>query len=366
MVELHLISQANLNIAYTTVNGCISSEENSEHINHKHITHAAIKQLRCCGELNEVWHKGNLEEAHKEKLILAVRSIVVNAHSPWKPCIEAFETQFQNIFFDLLRGNFPTIPNLSEIFQIFKAIFWKKDEALLNEGKNLLYSLLEDIFLSVNEKQLSEEQSFHLEVIIGDLLSLFPFLSLQDGQTLKVPVYIKGSWHLIKYQVKEIEMTPKWLGSPIVAYGLIPLEETDLNASEAPPLLLYKGTTFPTDKGFILSLLTDFNIFASIGFYAFYLGKDVVGDWLHTNTHGGKNKAHIYGKSLGGAQSRRTAIYYPHLTEKVMAYGAPNPSSAEIDQLNNLLDEGRAPKIYMFSQENDPCSLVRQNSSKGN
>ncbi len=78
-----------------------------------------------------------------------------------------------------------------------------------------------------------------------------------------------------------------------MAFGLIP------NERSSPPLLLFKGTTYPTDDGCMLGLLTDLNPFASVGKYAFKIGKNKISKWLENHTS--QSRARIYGKSLGSA-----------------------------------------------------------------
>ena len=159
---------------------------------------------------------------------------------------------------------------------------------------------------------------------------------------------IDGKWQRVQYDVQKINLTPAWMGSPLVAFGLKPSR----NSSAPPPLLIFKGTTYPTDRGFGLSLLTDLNPGDSVGGYAFRLGRKKIGSWLaqHTNEN---TKAIVYGKSLGGALSWRTALHFSAHIQKVMAYGAPGFSSSEVKRLKRNMQQKSHPEIHMFCQKGD-------------
>ncbi|MBA3236978.1 MAG: hypothetical protein H0T62_01330 [Parachlamydiaceae bacterium] len=184
-----------------------------------------------------------------------------------------------------------------------------------------------------------------MEMIIGDILCLLPFLKPEDKEIFKIPVKTENGWEIILYTVDRIEMTPSWMGSPLVAYCL----RSDIDV--APPLILFKGTTDPSDEGACLSILTDLNPFASVGSYAFFLGKEKIKVWLETFAP--ITKAIIYGKSLGGALAWRSAIHFPEYISKVMAYGAPGFSPWEKDLIHKVTDEDPDLQILFFCQKND-------------
>jgi hypothetical protein len=200
-----------------------------------------------------------------------------------------------------MRGNVPE-KDLLKNKALLKAVVWKKNPELLKEGRDLLSSIFEGMMDNVDN--LSKKESFHQEMIIGDLLSLYPFLGPKSGEEIHVPVRVNGSWQLVPYESEVIELTPKWMGSPLVAVGLIPKNRDEGH----PPLLLFKGTTYPTDDGFSLSLITDLTPLTSVGASAFHLARDKLAAWLET--HASQQKAVIYGKSLGGAQAWRTACTF--------------------------------------------------------
>lgn len=305
----------------------------------------------------KAWIKAELlTDDQQAKLITAVNAILVSAESPWQPKGELV-SPVQKIFFDLLRGNAVSFSDIKEQSDFLPAVVWKKNPELLAQARNLVQNIFQEMYEDIAEKKLTPQQSFHQEVIIGDLLALYPFLRPPEGSELSVPILIDGQWQLAPYAVQKIELTPKWLGSPPTAYGLNPKNESH------PPLLLYKGTTYPTDKGFLLSLLVDINPFASVGSYIFQIGKKKIKEWLKTQTK--NKKALIYGKSLGGTQSWRTALYFPQYVDTVMAYGAPGLSGRDKRKLHKLLDKPNHPDFYFFYQENDPVPFLDKTAEKG-
>ena len=130
----------------------------------------------------------------------------------------------------------------------------------------------------------------------------------------------------------------------MIAYGLV--------AKDAPPLLPFKGTTYPSDKGFALSLLTDLNPMQSVGGWAHRIAENSLTDWLKRNTQ--HQKARVFGKSLGGSLSLLTAIKWPDYIAQVTTYGAPGLMSSDAQKLLSLKKQGRLPKIQAFCQEGDP------------
>lgn len=129
-------------------------------------------------------------------------------------------------------------------------------------------------------------------------------------------------------------------------------------------MLLFKGTTYPTDEGFSLSILTDLNPGASVGAYAYKIGKKKIASWLQTHTTA-ENKAIIYGKSLGGAHAWRTALQFPDHVQKSMCIAAPGFSYRDLAQLKTLRKKGKLPEINIFSQKNDPVASIDHIAKKG-
>jgi len=275
----------------------------------------------------------------------AFDKVLVSAKTPWTPHLplESLTTR-QKMILQILQGNVPPLKELLKDRTLLAAILWKKNPQLLDEAKDLVQKILSDLNTHLKNPHLTESDSFHIEMIIGDLLSLYPFLGPKNRESLHVPIRVNNEWLFVEYKVEKIFLTPPLIGSPITDYGL--------TAPDAPPLLLFKGTTYPTDKGFALSLLTDLNPFGSVGAYAFGIGKKKIQIWLENNCS--NQKALVFGKSLGGAHAWQSALTFPNQVQKVMAYGAPGFSLFDLDNLKKLKKQNKLPEINIFCQENDP------------
>ncbi|MCE5318045.1 MAG: hypothetical protein LLG04_11900, partial [Parachlamydia sp.] len=248
--------------------------------------------------------------------------------------------------------------NLRHEMPLLKAVTWKTNPEILKEGRALIQELLENVSLELEGKEakLSHQKDFHFEMIVGDLLSLYPFTGVSHGEKLTVPVIVDGKWRRVDYTAETIELSPRWMGSPLMALGL--------SSPAAPPLLIFKGTTYPTDHGFGLSLLTDLNPAASVGAYAFRLGRQKIGKWLSSHASE-NNKAVIYGKSLGGALSWRTGLHFSQYVSKVMAYGSPGFTTREARQLHRSMHQKSHPAIHVFCQKGDPVPFFDKLASRG-
>lgn len=260
-------------------------------------------------------------------------------------------TDIQKLIHTALQGEEIDFTAIRNKIELFKSVVWRRNDAILAEARSLLKDYFNAFYRELSSASLSEDQQFHFEVLIGELLSLYAFLNPQPGSVdqLQLPVKIKGQWELADYTVEPIKLTSRWLGSPLVAFGL------KSDKLEAPPVLIFKGTTYPTDEGCSLSLLTDLNPFASVGSYGFRLGKKTIEKWLTTqSTHA---KAMVYGKSLGGALSLHTTLHFSAYIQKVMVYGSPGLSKKEMDKLDHLPSEMK-PAIHSFCQKDDVVPFV--------
>ncbi len=300
------------------------------------ITRAAFRHMQHDSpQRNRKW-----TEQEASLLIATVKKILISAETPWKPTLEP-TTKITKLTLSIIRGQLPTLKEILLEKALLKAVVWKKDTELLKECRHLINDIFIDMFNNHNLNQLSENESLHMEMVIGDLLSLLPFLRPEQDEQIQVPIRYDGKWQFASYKVAQIELTPSWMGSPLMAYGLNPQEKN------TPPLLLFKGTTFPTDSGCGLSLLADLNPGASVGSYAFRAGKNKIDSWLNSHAE----KAVVYGKSLGGALACRSALYFPDKVAKVLTFGAPGFTGRDANRWNKIAEK---PQINMFYQKGDP------------
>lgn len=346
---------------------CAAYGAESPHVEHvQTITRKAFKQLihKNRGLRENQPNITFLNTRQKKALLDIVKQIVVSPETPWTPSPQLAEqsSRIKKIIYDIMRGDLPPAKKLLSESNLLKAVIWKTDPILFQEGRELIHEILTSMCAHLNghkaDTSSPHNKDFHFEEIIGDLLSLYPYMQPVNGGTFLVPIIMDGQWQAVAYTVQEVQLTPDWMGSPLVAYGL-----TSLNP-KAPPLLLFKGTTYPADSGFALSLLTDINPGDAVGAYAFRIGKAKIQEWLQKHARG-ENKAIIYGKSLGGAQACRTALYFRQHVRKVMAYGAPGFSLNELRLLTRSYHQKDHPLINVFCQKGDRVPYVDRMAEKG-
>ena len=349
----------NLNLLIDCRFNVSSNGEYNENISDsqiKEIAHTVLDYLK--NNKNEFYKKWrNKTLSYKEIKTEVDPFISKMIISPWKK--SAFSetiSKTQDLAMKLIRGEEVDLKKIEEKYPLFRAIILKHDVEMLRETKSVVNQFLNQIFQEINKESLTEKQSFHMEIIVGELLSLFPFFRPQEGEVLQVPVRIDGKWVLIDYEVNRLELTPEHLGSPLVAYGLKPQNK------KAPPLILFKGTTYPTDEGFTLSLLVDINPGAAVGSFGFQKGKGKIESWLDENTT--DQKAVVYGKSLGGALSWQAGINFHEKIAKVMTYGSPGFLKKDLRKLEEIPDNSK-PEFHFFCQKNDLIPFVGEYARKG-
>jgi pimeloyl-ACP methyl ester carboxylesterase len=180
---------------------------------------------------------------------------------------------------------------------------------------------------------------------LRNLLCYYPFFSPKKEEEIHLPFGPLES--TLSYRVEPIELTPPYLGSPLMAYGLVP------KTAKANPLLLFKGTTYPADSGFYLSLLTDINPFGAVGSFAFQgFGKEKFKSWLAKQAQDNL-KAEVMGASLGGSLSLQTAATFPEYISSVHAFNSPGVTFKEVESWKKSQER---PEVNVYLQEGDPVS----------
>lgn len=255
----------------------------------------------------------------------------------------------KRLLFSLLMDEINEIGDIDPAYRerLLRAVFWERDPELLAEAREgLRETLLElyEIVLGHSIGSFGSLPHLPLEAAIGNLLAIYPFLDPQEGEILSVPLKVDSAWHLKEYSVGKIPLTPNFFPSPMYAFVLTPLDE------QMPPILLFKGTTYPTDDGFFISILSDLNPFASVGEYAFRMGKVKLKQWLDASTTSNR-KARVYGMSLGGSLSLQTAIAFPSQIEQVHAYSPPALSHRNIRDWQETTSD--KPEVFVYCNEGD-------------
>lgn len=278
--------------------------------------------------VNQIYFNLGTKKPSKEQLLQEIKQIIVaNGQDLQLPDAHGFPAIVQAVYHSLFTDKF--VPyNHKELIYL---IFVKQDPFILEKMRELLQLALHKIYEQVKEENISHE------LLIGHILAYLPFFAVEEGETFEIPIQINGEWKLFSYSAKKIALTPSELGSPITAIGM--------TACQAPPLLLYKGTSYPTDEGFSLGVLTDLNPAASVGAYAFYLGREKIAEWI------AGRKVRVFGLSLGGALALHTAAQFPENIDAVFAYNSPALLQNEICKWEKL--HPPYPRVYVVYHEND-------------
>jgi hypothetical protein len=241
------------------------------------------------------------------------------------------------------------MPPLSEIFgwAEVRAMVYEKDFTLINETRNQLCRILLKLYEKIKDLPASDPHHLVYESNVAYLLSIYSILAPETNPRIEVPQLIEGKWRLCTYHVEKIALTPDYLGSQIFAYGMKGTYRDDGDQEKkAPPYFQFKSTTYPMDDGAFLSILADFNPFATMGEYVFWMGKERIHEWLEKATQGGP-KARVGGMSLGGALAQILEATYPHHLESVHAH---NPPALR----HGLIRPAPAdPRIRVIWQQND-------------
>ena len=201
-----------------------------------------------------------------------------------------------------------------------KSLLFTKNESLLKEIREELQLYMVRLATELNEdKYKNPSDQKQAEVLVGNILALYPFFEPSDGTTLKVPQKINDKWELVNYQLDLIPMTPFWKGDPYYACGLTPLDNKN-----AVPHLIFMGTPPPTTRGVAHAEFTDFIPGRGVGETLYEEGKNGIENWvesIHTTT---KKKVNVYGQSLGGALSLLLIANKPEHVGTVYAYNPPS------------------------------------------
>lgn len=171
-------------------------------------------------------------------------------------------------------------------------------------------------------------------------ISALSTCNLREGEVFLLPQKIGGSWKKIHYKVdKKFALTPSWFSHPIPAYGLV--------SEEGPPLLIFMGTSFSSEKGGIATLLTNFTPGLSVGSLAYYCGKSGLDEWLKD-----KIGVRLFGHSLGGALCFHALRDHAEQIGSVDVFNAPGLYPW------NWGNSTIWPEVNIYNQINDPVPTV--------
>ena len=187
------------------------------------------------------------------------------------------------------------------------ALLWKADPELLR----FFFDALQMELLHIQALYLDGKIPCEIAKIrVNNILCYFAYTQPNDihRTNIQIPIFKEEHCSLEHYTIEPIELTRPWmrfLASPYYAYGLKPTNP------EAPPQLLFMGTTYPAARGSLWTYVFDLIPGLSVGRTLFLIGKSRIKKWLDPFSN---QTVSCHGQSLGGSLSIFTAEAFPNNT----------------------------------------------------
>lgn len=240
--------------------------------------------------------------------------------------------------------------------KLLKAAAIQKDDALLDQAQRELEAIGQRLLTQLQSGKLSKSEYRLTEILLGQILALYPFFEPKTGTVLSLPQKIGDKWELVTFRVEQIPLTPKWLGPPILAFGLLPEEGS---AEGARPRLLFPGTSQPTASWSPLDTWADFVPGYSVGEFVFnFWAKDILREWIEKRA---RQKVEVTGISLGGSLTLLTVSHFPQLVSQAKAFVPPAVRGqvvSDFERKFEQLDYSSRPAVSLYWQEGDFVSLI--------
>lgn len=241
----------------------------------------------------------------------------------------------KSLIIELIMGKLPSFSQLFNI-NILKSFFWSPDPAWLKEGRDDIQKIFNQIIK--NEPPHNE----NVEILTTRLMSIIPYLDPSPGEEITIPFFEKGSAVGVVYKAEEIKITNYPFTSPLIAYGLTPKNQSH------PSFLLFKGTTFPGDSGFLLSLLADSTPFHSVGSWVIEHPTTALTQFMDKSS-----EIVAVGQSLGGALAQHLARLYPEKVKRAVSINGPKLMSYDLEK-----EVSHPPRIIRYDNQGDLVSKV--------
>lgn len=141
------------------------------------VSNQAIDKIQASKDLKQINQRlrsGEITELNK-----VLEGVLVSCVTPWNPKIDLSQNPRQQLLFNLMRGEVPELEEIYKDTKLMPAVIHKKDQIVLTEARELIQKIFDDMIIQIQQKSspMTEVESFHLEMIIGDILPLFLFLN---------------------------------------------------------------------------------------------------------------------------------------------------------------------------------------------
>ena len=261
------------------------------------------------------------------------------------------ETNIQKTVQDALDLIIDPRVSISDVLNpaLITALFINKNKYLLREFQVRLQQEMHKIPLLTNE---TNEQ---LSAKIDNILSFIAYTEPTNGACIYIPTLIDEAFENIRYTIQRINLTSDYLSAPYPCYGLIP----PLSHSNVPARIIFLGTTFPTAKGFVQTLMADTAPGGGVGHFLYMQGGSDLKAWINEQFEKTKQAIHCCGQSLGGAMCIQTYIHQPNKVE-FTAINPPFLTNAERRALNesSIAQKDWTRKNQIFSHVQDPIGRI--------
>ena len=212
------------------------------------------------------------------------------------------------------------------------------------------------IYAQLQTQNLNRSELDQTQFFLSNCLTILPYLDITPYESFDIPQYIDGSWQLVAYKVTPIELTPTtgYLSlhiheeQRVFAYGLEPIAHPSAQAH-----LMFKGTTYPADYGYLTQIFADLTPFETAGESLYQTGQANITAWLDRQPQ----KPHVCGSSLGGSLALLLAIHQGEKLSRVDALNPPGLFDSWRKSPFDLWDKCPSkPPVYIQKQANDPVS----------
>lgn len=240
--------------------------------------------------------------------------------------------------------------------KLLRAAAVRKDEELLRQAQRELEAIGFRLLGELQSGELDPSRERLTEIFLGQILALYPFFEPETGTILELPQKIDGKWELVTFRVEQIPLTPRWLGPPILAFGLLPQSGSEKGAR---PCLLFPGTSQPTASWSPLDTWADFVPGYSVGEFVYnYWAQDKIKQWIDERA---QQKVEVTGISLGGSLTLLTVANLPERVHTARAYVPPAVRASVVGRYDQKLaakEQSEHPQVSLYWQDGDFISLV--------
>jgi hypothetical protein len=227
---------------------------------------------------------------------------------------------------------------------------------LVEQNPVLLKEFRQEIQYELNNLQnnlpKTPEEEMVWRTFLGNLLGFVPYTYPQSGETITIPFLKDGVCKQVRYDMEVIPLKFNNLCTPLSAIAMTPKEKEE----QAPPILSFIGTTFPSGTGFAASILSDFTPGYSVGEFAYETDQANIANWMEN-----KKNVHAVGISLGGSLAFHALRHHHDKLARVDVY---NPAGLYSNCWNE--DLGKTCDVNIHWQPEDLVSELGFWPTQGN